>query len=298
MKNVAASVRARLLNHAKQGNIQFQDLLDQYAMGRFLWRLSQSPFHRLYILKGAQLFRIWSSLAHRPTRDLDLMASGPADETTLLQNFTSVLEAPCEPDDGLVWGKISTSPIRQEVKYGGVRAILQGTLDKARVTVQIDVGFGDSILPAPSESDWKELLDFPHARMLAYPPETVIAEKLEAAVVLGIRNSRMKDFFDLDWLCQNMDFDHGTLRRAILATFERRGTEWPAEIPFALTDEFGNDSGKTTQWKAFLRKNRLSGDVFSSVIRRLHGFLVPVIQTEHEDRQQTWTRAAGWQATP
>ena len=95
-----------------------------------------------------------------------------------------------------------------------------------------------------------------------------------------------------------MDFDHSTLRCAILATFERRGTEWPAEIPFALTDEFGNDRGKTTQWKAFLRKNRLSGDVFSSVIRRLHGFLVPVIQTEHEDRQQTWIRAAGWQASP
>lgn len=256
MKNAAVSIRARLLNYSKQNQLPFQHLLDQFAMGRFLWRLSHSKHGERYILKGAQLFHLWSSCAHRPTRDLDLLGHGDPSEATLKANFAEVLTGNVEPDDGLIWGEVETGLIRHELKYGGVRAILRATLDGARIALHIDVGFGDAVSPKPRQGEWKGLLDFSAADLLVYPPETVVAEKLEAAVMLGMRNSRMKDFFDLDWLCRHMEFDHATLRKAIVATFDRRGTEFPVEAPLALTQAFGTDAGKTTQWKAFLRKGR------------------------------------------
>ena len=293
MKNAATSIRARLLNYSKQNELPFQELLDHFAMGRFLWRLSQSRHCDRYILKGAQLFRLWSSCSHRPTRDLDLLGHGKPDEATLKANFTEVLKETSDPDDGLIWGEVETGQIRQDLKYGGVRAVLRATLDGARIALQVDVGFGDSVSPQPRRTDWDGLLDFPAAHLLVYPPETVVAEKLEAAVALGIRNSRMKDFFDLDWLCRHMEFDHGTLRTAIVATFTRRGTTLPEEAPLALTQEFANDAGKITQWKAFLRKNRLEADALPVVITRLNDFLMPVL-SRHEAGGLIWRPAEGW----
>ena len=200
---------------------------------------------------------------------------------------------PSEPDDGLDWGSVTAKPIRDDQRYGGVRVTTSAILSSARVPVQIDIGFGDAITPGPVEDVWKELLGFPEARLLTYPPETVIAEKLEAAVDLEMANSRMKDFYDLDWLRANREFDFGTVRAAVLATFERRSSALPENTPVALTEEFATDPTKVTQWGAFLRKNQLDADPLNEVVTRLHGFLTPVLTDAH-DPSAKWNPATGW----
>jgi hypothetical protein len=293
MKNVAASVRARLLTHARSSGRDLPALIERFAMGRLLWRLAQSDMADKFVLKGAQLFSLWAPTLHRPTRDLDLLSFGEPSVEGLRQVFTELLATPAEPEDGLVWGSVDACPIRADQRYQGVRITARVTLAGAVVPVQVDIGFGDAITPAPVSVVWHELLEFPEARLLSYPPETVIAEKLDAAVQLELDNSRMKDFFDLDWLCRHMEFDHGTLRAAIVATFTRRGTTLPEEAPLALTQEFANDAGKITQWKAFLRKNRLEADALPVVITRLNDFLMPVL-SRHEAGGLIWRPAEGW----
>jgi len=181
---------------------------------------------------------------------------------------------------------VIVSPIRDDLEYGGVRAQLQATLAGARIPLQVDIGFGDVITPEAVKTEWKGLLNYPVAKLLSYPPETVIAEKLEAAVALGIGNSRMKDFYDLHWLwlSEHMSFDRVVLSEAVRATFERRGTELPEEPPLALTAEFAEDLGKNTQWNAFLKKNNLSAPPFPQLIPQLSDFLMPVIQTQTQGK--------------
>lgn len=292
MKNVAASVRARLLNLSRSSGEPFAALLEQYITGRFLYRLSQSRFRDRFILKGAQLFRLWSEESHRSTRDLDLLSCGDSSVEAIKRIFSEISELSIEPDDGLEWGEIKAGPIRAEMDYGGVRASLMVSLAGARVSLQIDVGFGDVVSPEPQESEWQSLLDFPSAHLLAYPPETVIAEKLEAVVQLELSNSRMKDFFDLYWLSEHMSFDQAVLSGAIAATFTRRGTELPEGVPLALISEFANDTVKNTQWDAFLRKGKLVAPPFPEIIPRLAEFLMPVIQ--NKGAQQKWDPERGW----
>jgi hypothetical protein len=181
--------------------------------------------------------------------------------------FTELIQAPTEPEDGLEWGEIRTSAIRDDVTYGGIRAIIPARLAGARLSLQIDVGFGDAITPEPREADWRELLDFPAAHLLVYPSETVVAEKLEALVSLGQRNSRMKDFYDLHWLATHSDLNPVTVRMAVENTFARRGTPLPAGPPVAYTTAFMEDSQKVTQWSAFLRKNKLQAPALPELIK-------------------------------
>ena len=171
--------------------------------------------------------------------------------------FEDLLTRPAEPDDGLIWGAVKAGPIREDQRYGGIRVTVPVSVAGAKVTIQIDIGYGDSITPDAEDHTWKELLGFPSARLLAYPPETVVAEKFEAAVNLAMSNSRMKDFFDLDWLARHQEFDAKVLGLAIRNTFERRETPLPDETPIALTNDFYLDPMKQTQWAAFLRKSRL-----------------------------------------
>lgn len=292
MKNIAASVRDRLTNQAKDLGVTLPSLIERFAMGRILWRLSQSGQADRFVLKGAQLFSLWADEAHRPTRDLDLLSFGDPSVEKMEQFFNELLFTPADPEDGLIWGKVKVATIRAEQRYGGVRATMKVKLDGAEVPVQIDIGFGDAITPGPVETTWSELLDFPEARLLAYPPETVIAEKLEAAVDLELANSRMKDFYDLHWFSENMSFDGTILLKAMRATFTCRGTEIPKEPPLALTAEFAGDREKNTQWNAFLRKNKLTASPFPEIIPRLHEFLMPVIQAQ--SKEQTWKPAQGW----
>lgn len=292
MKNLAASVRTRLLNLSRERGEPLDRLMEQYATGRFLYRLAESEYRDRFILKGAQLFRVWSAEHHRPTRDLDLLGFGDSSEATIKSVFTELVQIPINPPDGLLWGNIETGAIRDDLTYGGVRAVLTVHLAGARISLQIDVGFGDAITPEAIMTDWRELLDFPVARLLAYPPESVIAEKLEAAVTLGLQNSRMKDFFDLHWLREHQSFDGGLLLAAVEATFARRGTVIPSTPPTALSEVFSRDDGKTLQWNAFRKKGQLDAPELPEVIARLSEFLLPIFSGEV--RGQIWHPHSGW----
>jgi hypothetical protein len=266
--------------------------MEQYATGRFLYRLAESEYRDRFVLKGAQLFRVWSAEHHRPTRDLDLLAFGDSSEASIKNVFTELVQTFIDPPDGLEWGSIETGAIRDDLTYGGVRAVLKVRLAGARISLQIDVGFGDAITPEAIMTDWRELLDFPVARLLAYPPETVIAEKLEAAVTLGMQNSRMKDFYDLHWLREHQSFDGGLLLAAVEATFARRGTVIPSAPPTALSAVFSRDDGKTLQWNAFRKKGLLDAPALPEVIARLSEFLLPILSGEV--RGKIWHPHSGW----
>ena len=294
MKNVAASVRTRLSNLARETRTPLAMLMERFALGRLLWRLSRSTSADRFVLKGAQLFALWAEAPHRPTRDVDLLGTGEASPESLREFFETLLDTPVKPEDGLLWGKVEAAPIREDQQYQGVRVVTHATLAGAVVRVQIDVGFGDAITPGTMAVDWRELLGFPEARLLAYPPETVIAEKLEAATVLGLANSRMKDFFDLDWLCCRREFDLVVLRQAVRNTFARRGTPMPKGLPVALTQEFASDPSKLTQWSAFLRKNDLQADSLAAVVERLAEFMGPILG--NEEAMLHWSPGKKWDA--
>lgn len=293
MKNVAASVRAKLLNLSRAKGVPLNALMEQYATGRFLYRLAQSPYRERFVLKGAQLFRIWEAEECRPTRDLDLLGYGEATEEAIQGIFTELTQPDVDPPDGLEWGEVTVASIRDEVAYGGVRAKVDVHLAGARLGIQIDVGFGDAITPAAVEKEWHEILPFPSARLLVYPPETVIAEKLEAAVSLGIDNSRMKDFYDLHWLRSHLNFEGAVLTEAVVNTFARRGTEVPRETSIAFTEQFYHNEQKLIQWNAFLRKGKLTPMPLDEMVRDLSLFLLPVIRNEVSDHQ--WTPSEHWQ---
>ncbi|MGJ8697391.1 MAG: nucleotidyl transferase AbiEii/AbiGii toxin family protein [Verrucomicrobiaceae bacterium] len=292
MKNVAASVRAKLLNLSRAEGVSLSALMERYATGRFLYRLAQSKYRERFVLKGAQLFRIWETEEHRPTRDLDLLGFGEATEEAIHQIFTELTQMSVEPPDGLEWGALAVTPIRDDLTYGGVRATLPVQLAGARLSIQIDVGFGDAITPEAVEKEWRELLNFPSARLLVYPPETVIAEKLEAAVSLGIGNSRMKDFYDLHWLQSHVNFNGQTLTEAITNTFARRSTPIPEKAPIAFTEEFGLDEDKMRQWAAFIQKGKLPVIGLAEAITDISNFLQPVLAQQVTNHH--WTPSRQW----
>ena len=292
MKNPAASVRARLLNLSRQCGEPFDALMEHYAIGRFLYRLANSGYRERFVLKGAQLFRIWGAEQHRPTRDLDLLGYGDSSEETIQVIFSELVQMPVDQEDGLEWGEVKTGPIRDDLTYGGIRADLPVLLAGARLSLQVDVGFGDAITPEAEEAEWQQLLDFPAARLLIYPAETVVAEKLEAAVTLGLVNSRMKDFFDLHWLSENQAFEGNLLIQSVQATFARRETSLPEETPLALTETFSTDPEKQLQWNAFRRKGRLAAPELVDLIDGLSAFLAPLFSGDAENR--TWKPESGW----
>jgi predicted nucleotidyltransferase component of viral defense system len=254
-KDIGASVRARLLRLARERGEDFQLLLTRYANERLLYRLAQSRHGARFVLKGAALFTLWTGRPHRVTRDLDLLGFGDPSEAELRNVFADVLALDVG-DDGVAFdpGSLEVGLIREDQEYGGIRIVTAARVTTASVRLQVDVGFGDAITPAPITVDFPALLDFPAPRLRAYPRETVVAEKLEAMVQLGLANSRMKDFYDLVVLSRLFEFDGELLSRAIRATFDRRRTPLPAGLPMALTSAFADDAAKKTQWTAFVRK--------------------------------------------
>ena len=254
-KDVGSSVRARLLNLARKSGEDFQLMLTRYANERLLYRLAKSQHGQGFVLKGASLFTLWTGKPHRATRDLDLLGFGDSGEDHLGEVFAEVMALEVE-DDGLRFDleSLTVGPIREEQQYGGVRVEVIARVTKAQVRLQIDVGFGDAITPEATVVDFPTLLDFPAPRLRAYPRETMVAEKLEAMVQLGMANSRMKDFYDLYVLARDFEFEGELLARAIYATFERRKTPLQKKLPVALTPAFHADPMKTTQWSGFVRK--------------------------------------------
>jgi hypothetical protein len=277
-KDMAASVRHRLLNLAHERNEEFQIVLIRYGLERLLYRLSLSEHRNLFVLKGAMLFQLWSDQPHRSTLDLDLLAKGDDAVTRFERIFTEIFAQPVE-DDGLRFlaDSIHGEVIREDQQYGGVRISGVVLLGVARIPIQVDLGFGDAITPKPEQIEYPSLLGLPAPVLRAYPKETVVAEKYQAMVMLGIANSRMKDFYDLWVLAGNHEFDGPLLAQAIGATFKRRGTALPEKPPLALTDEFSGDRAKQAQWRAFVMKGRLVVEVppFDEVVKSLAQFLMP-----------------------
>ncbi|RKZ16995.1 nucleotidyl transferase AbiEii/AbiGii toxin family protein [bacterium] len=258
-KDIGASVRARLLQISRERREDYQLVLTRYANERLLYRLSVSPYADRFVLKGATLFTLWTGVPHRATRDVDLLGLGDPSERHIRSVFAEILTLDVQ-DDGVLFDldSLAAGPIREDQAYGGTRAAVIARIAGAKIRLQIDVGFGDAITPEAGAVEFPTLLDFPAPRLLAYPRETVVAEKLEAMVQLGQANSRMKDFYDLVILSQMFAFGGELVVEAIRATFERRGTPIPAHVPFALTTEFSEDLSKIAQWSAFTRKSGAS----------------------------------------
>lgn len=222
------------------------------------------------LLKGALLFTFWYDVGHRPTRDADLLGFGPDDLDTAIRTFRKICQVPAE--DGVVFDPdtVKASIIRKEAGYGGVRVDLLAKLDGARIALQVDIGFGDAVTPAPQSIVYPVLLeDFPAPQLRAYPKYTVIAEKFHAICLLGMPNTRMKDYFDLWVLMDDGALDPSEVRRAIEATFERRKMPMPTTMPGGLTATFAGDATKQIQWKASLKKNRLDAVVLADVVNKL-----------------------------
>jgi len=268
-KDIGVSVRTRLLALARENGEDFQLVLTRYANERLLFRLASSRHAHQFVLKGASLFTLWTGAPHRATRDLDLLGSGELAEGRIREVFQEVLTHKV-PDDGVRFDldTMAVGPIREDQSYGGLRVEVVAHITTARVRLRIDVGFGDAITPEDTVVDFPSLLDFPAPRLRAYPRETVVAEKLEAMVHLGMANSRMKDFYDLLVLARMFDFDGDLLARAIRATFERRQTPLPSTLPVALTAAFADDPTKKTQWSGFVRKAGLqdAGSLAEAVV--------------------------------
>ncbi|HBO7167252.1 nucleotidyl transferase AbiEii/AbiGii toxin family protein [Pseudomonas aeruginosa] len=295
-RNIAASVRARLLNKARAERLDFNLLITRYALERVLYRLSISEQGGQFLLKGALLFDIWFDVPHRPTHDADLLGFGSTEIPHLENLFREVSQIAVEDGIAFQADTVRAADIRKEANYAGVRVTMTGLLAGARCPVQIDIGFGDAVTPAPENVQYPVILDdMPQPQLRVYPRYTVVAEKLEAMVKLGILNSRMKDYFDLWVLSRHSDFDGAVLAQAIRATFERRGTDIPTGLPFALTDEFALHEQKIRQWTGFQRKNALEPMTLAVVIEALREFLLPVL-TAGDGLDRQWRAGAGWGA--
>ena len=276
--NLAASVRARLLNVAKAQASDFNQVLVRFALERILYRLTQSKYADRFLLKGALLFTLWYDMPHRATRDADLLGFGASDLESVAQVFREI--AAVAVDDGIVFdpASVTVEEIRKEAGYGGVRVVIAGELAKARCKTQIDIGFGDAVTPGPVDSVYPVLLDdLPAPRLRAYPTYTVIAEKLHAIALLGMTNSRVKDYFDLSVLLEREILDADLLAQAIKATFERRGMAVPTELPVGLTDEFAHDASRQVLWQSFVKKNELDPEPLAAIVGRLRLALEPAL---------------------
>jgi len=298
-RNLAASVRQRLFNLSKKKGESFDLVLTRYALERLLYRISQSKYRKKFLLKGAMLFSIWFDAPHRLTRDLDLLGFGTGDITNLEQVFQSL----CKVDvveDGVAFPPetVRGDEIRDSTEYHGVRIHLMANLAGARIPLQIDVGFGDVVIPAPEEITYPTLLEFPAPKLRAYSKYSVVSEKFQAMVMLGIANSRMKDFFDIWAIAQKFDFDGFILSRAIQSTFKQRNTVLSGEIPLSLTDSFSEDRLKRIQWRAFIRKNRIDNapEDLRDVIGVIANFLGPIVDDIVKGRSfnRIWRAPGHW----
>jgi Nucleotidyl transferase AbiEii toxin, Type IV TA system len=301
IKNLRASVRQKLLNLAQERNDDFGLVLTKYGLERMLFRLSKSKYRDTFILKGALLFELWTKERYRATRDADFLAKGDNSPERFMRIFRKISALEVQ-DDGLRFDSktVQAERIKENEDYEGIRLTLTAFLDKAQIPIQIDIGFGDAISPGPIESEYPTLLNLPAPRLLTYPRETVVSEKLEAIVKLGIANSRMKDFHDLHSLSKTFEFDGKALINAVRATFERRGTAFPeGGSPLAFTPEFYEDENKIKQWKAFCNKNkpRVQEIEFKALMARLASFLIPVIKSAKggPEPNSRWTPDRLWQ---
>jgi predicted nucleotidyltransferase component of viral defense system len=282
MTNTAASIRARLLNVAKAQGVDFNQVLIRFALERMLYRLSQSAHSERFLLKGALLFTLWYDMPHRATRDADLLGFGASDLISLGQTFRDI--ASVAVNDGIEFDpdSVVTEEIRKEAGYAGARVLVSGELARARFKTQVDIGFGDAVTPGPLDAIYPVLLaDLPAPQLRVYPVYTVIAEKLHAIVLLGMTNSRMKDYYDLSVLLERETLDVDLLAKAIRATFERRGLAIPVGRPVGLSDEFAEDASRQALWRTFLKKNEFEHNPLSATVERIRKALEAALTRTH-----------------
>ena len=302
-RNVGHSVFQRLLKHAKTRGEDFNLLLLRYGVERLLYRLSISPYADRFILKGASLFLVWKGQNYRVTKDADLLGFGNADTERINSIFQELCQNVTEDIDGIEFmsDTVKAVPIWEEHVYDGIRVTLVGMLHQAQIPLQIDICFGDAVTPAPERIEFPTLLDAPPPQLLAYPRYTMVSEKLEAMVRLGVANSRMKDFYDVFLLSRLFDFDGRILCDAIRNTFARRSTSLPRGLPMAFTDEFRKDTLKQTQWRAFLRRAKPENvpEEIDAVIGEVASFLAPVLKAASENKpsETMWSKGGSWSLT-
>lgn len=276
--NLESSIQARLLNYSRVNKREYGQVLTKFALERLLYRLSQSKHSDNFLLKGALLFDLWFDVPLRSTRDIDLLGFGLAE----LPHVVGVFEDLCrlQVADGMDYKteSIQADEIRKQANYAGIRVSLLALLGNSRISIQVDIGYGDAITPAPEEALYPVLLDdLPAPKLRVYPMYTVVAEKFETLVSLGIANTRMKDYFDLWVLHQQGKFDNELLRTAIAETFLRRGKPLPKGVPVGLSDEFSGDVQKQRQWLVFLKKNQLAQLDLGELIDGLREWLMPLV---------------------
>ena len=298
-ENMSASVRARLLNLARATGRDFQALVLRYTVERFLARLAASVHRERFILKGAMLYVAWKLDDKRTTMDLDLLGIGNPDPEHLAEVFRTICSVETE-DDGLIYDQdsVSASPIREDSVYDGVRIVIRVRLGVMPIRLQIDVGFGDTIVPAAQPAEFPALLAEHGPVVQAYSPETVIAEKFNAIIQLGMANSRMKDYFDLWMLSQRFTIEGEVLREAIQSTFTKRQTPLPESEPVGISEEFANNDSKRLQWGGFVkRQNRKEAPPdLHEVVRVIRDFLMPIVANISASGSvpEVWTPDAGW----
>jgi len=297
-KNITASLRQRLLNKARETGRPFNELLQYFAMERFLYRLSKSPYASDFVLKGALMLTVWEAPLSRPTMDIDLL--GQIDNS--VEAIAGVTRAICRQKvdpDGISFDEdsIEGERITEDADYEGVRIRFRGSLGTAQVAMQLDVGFGDVVVPEPEFTEYPTILDLPSPKLRGYSRESTIAEKFEAMVKLGILNSRMKDFFDIWLMLRQYDFEGPKLATAIVKTFSVRGTDITTE-PIALTSSFAEDPAKAAQWRAFIRKNRLTNvsPDLGVVVKAITAFLGPIAKSvaAGEPFKANWSAPGPW----
>ncbi len=295
-KNISDSIRQRLLNRSKTDKRPFNELLQYYAMERFLYRLSKSSHAGHYILKGALMLRVWRSPEFRATMDIDMLARTSNEETNIAAQIRDIIALDVY-SDGLIFDpdSIQTEQITEDADYKGIRIRFRGLLGTARINLQIDIAFGDIVYPEPEKADLPTMLGSPAPRLLCYSRESAIAEKFEAMVKLGLLNSRMKDFYDIWLLSRQFHFEQATLAEAIRLTFEQRGAVLPSDID-AFSETFID--AKQNQWTAFYK--RLKQDhipaSFRDIVTEIESFLVPTVSSLFQEAPTitSWRPAGPW----
>lgn len=298
LSNVAHSVRDRLLALSREGGRDFNYVLQRYAYERLYFRLGRSVHSARFVLKGASLFAVWLGPMFRVTQDTDFESNLAPDHEGMRKAFSEILMTPV-PEDGLTFDTagLIVEGIKKEDKYKGVRVRLTARLGVAQIPLQIDIGFGDSIYPSPVYGEYPTLLPGEAPRVKLYPQYTVLAEKISTIVELGMRNSRLKDYFDLWVLLGRFSFDYALFRTALQRTFKRRGLVLPESWPTGLTETFAADAMKQSQWRAFLRKIEPEEKPASLLlaVERVRRFLEPVLRPARDGGMHlVWRPPDGW----
>ncbi len=294
-KNISASIRQRLLNLSVTSNRQFDEILGYYSMERFLYRLSQSNYQDKFILKGALMFAVWDLSYSRATRDIDLL--GYTKNTP--ENVNKIIKEICSienDEDGIkfIIDSITSKAIKKDSEYSGVRSTFFAEIAKAKVRIQIDIGFNDIVHPKPISVQYPTLLGMISPEIYSYTPETLIAEKVHAIFYHAVKNSRIKDYFDVWYLSHQFEFDGQELTAAIHKTFAKRETNLPKINDYLLSKEYENDSIKQKQWTAFIKKNKLSivQNDFKIVFKHIKTFIFPLFK---DDGLRTkWMPSGPW----